>query len=43
MSESELISMYKRSKRNGDFLGMGNAKRSLKNNYGYSDEEISNL
>lgn len=43
MSENELRDLYRRSKRRGDFLAMGNAKRSLKENYGYSDEDINDL
>lgn len=43
MSEAELISMYKRSKRRSDFLAQGNAIRALKENYGYTDEDIRNL
>lgn len=43
MSESELISMYKRSKRRSDFFAQGNAVRALKEKYGYTDEDIRNL
>lgn len=43
MSESELISLYKGSKRRGEFLAQGNAIRCLKEKYGYTDEDIRNL
>lgn len=43
MSEAELISMYKKSKRKGDFLTLGNTISALKENYGYTDEDIRNL
>ena len=43
MSETELISLYKKSKRNGDFLTLGNTISALKENYGYTDEDLRNL
>ncbi|WP_294065390.1 hypothetical protein [uncultured Fusobacterium sp.] len=43
MSETELISLYKKSKRKGDFLTLGNTISALKENYGYTDEDLRNL
>lgn len=43
MSESELRSLYSRAKRNGDFIARGNAIRGLKEKYGYTDDDLSNI
>ena len=43
MSETELISLYKKSKRKGDFLTLGNTISALKENYEYTDEDLRNL
>lgn len=43
MSETELINLYKKSKRKGDFLTLGNTISALKENYGYTDEDLRNL
>lgn len=43
MGESELIAFYKNAKRKNEFLAMTNARRELKERYGYLDEEFKDL
>lgn len=43
MGESELIAFYKTAKRKNEYLAMTNARKQLRERYGYSDEAFKDL
>lgn len=43
MGETELVAFYKSAKRKNEYLAMTNARKQLKERYGYLDEEFQYL